>query len=92
MAWDLVLLVLVLYVCFELPVELAFEGDTPGGITAFNYVIDVLFALDIVINFRTALVNRWGEVSYNSKEIAHKYIHGTCGLLCERVLGRSASP
>ena len=42
--------------------------------TIVEVVIDVCFLLDIVVNFRTAVLNRDYELVFEPKQIAHRYI------------------
>lgn len=57
--WDILIIILSLWVCFTLPVHIAFE---PEGLDSminqvFNTVIDVLYGIDIILNFRTSFIN-----------------------------------
>ena len=74
--WDLFLLSLVLYVCYELPLLLSMLPSPPPGLLVLDYFVDVVFAIDVVVNFRTGVVCRWGAVSYDPKMIARNYLRG----------------
>lgn len=56
MGWDLLISVILLVTCFITPFNLAFseEVDKVKLYVAFNYSIDFLFLIDIIINFNTA--------------------------------------
>lgn len=41
-----------------------------------DFIVEILFVADIVLNFRTTYVNRKGEVVSNSKSIAVNYVKG----------------
>ena len=58
--WDMFVIVLVLLNCFMIPMELAFRSyqdwqETLAGqhFKVFDFSVDFLFAVDIVLNFRT---------------------------------------
>jgi Ion transport protein len=75
--WDILIIILSLWVCFVLPVHIAFE---PDGLDSdinfyFNNLIDIAFVVDIVLNFRTTINNPLtGEEILNSKVIAMSYL------------------
>lgn len=57
--WDLFIILLAVYNSFEIPFAVAFPGtllDTFGMKLAGN-VIDLLFFIDILVNFRTSIFN-----------------------------------
>lgn len=57
--WDLVVMILAIYNCFTIPLEVAFEPPSMEtvGFEALNWIIDTLFFLDLVINFRTTYIH-----------------------------------
>ena len=61
MYWDLLIILFALYNCVMIPLNVAFnvelEENLPDGIGVFEKIIDVLFILDIVLNFRTTFIN-----------------------------------
>lgn len=74
MRWDLVVCLLAIYNCISIPlaVAFAFEGE---GINIWERIVDVSFALDVLINFRTTYVNsKTGFEVFSSKKIALNYI------------------
>ncbi|XP_058788674.1 potassium voltage-gated channel subfamily H member 8 isoform X2 [Phymastichus coffea] len=71
--WDWLLLIATLYVAVVVPYNASFINvDRPSMVS--DVVVEVIFILDIVLNFRTTYVNRKGEVVSNSKSIAVNYI------------------
>ena len=42
----------------------------------FNYVIDIFFFFELIINFNSAFVNDDKEIVDNRKEIAKRYLSG----------------
>ena len=57
--WDLFVMLLAIYNSFSIPIFIAFNppaGENPGMV-AIDFIIDMLFMCDIVLNFRTTFVN-----------------------------------
>ena len=52
----------------------AFEPVQPLAWVAFDYVVDVVFVLDLIKNFRTAFVNSENELVQDTHAIAQRYI------------------
>ena len=77
MRWDLLIIILALYNCLSIPYEVCYGAafTESVGLDVFEYSIDVLFILDILINFRTTYVNTKTGVEVTSGfKIALKYI------------------
>lgn len=53
--WDLLILAMAFYNCFEIPFEIAFDAEfiEETAIQLFNNTTDFCFFLDIVVSFRT---------------------------------------
>ena len=52
--WALVMLLLIFVTAVQVPLVIGFSIGSGTGITAFEAVVDVLFALDLLLSFRTA--------------------------------------
>ncbi|MCI4384842.1 hypothetical protein PGIGA_G00043340 [Pangasianodon gigas] len=86
--WDWLILLLVLYTAVFTPYSAAFllsehqdEGRADCGYTCnplnvVDLVVDVMFIIDIIINFRTTYVNRNDEVVSHPGRIAQHYFKG----------------
>lgn len=76
--WDLVQVPLLLYVALLIPYRIGFSHDTEPGDFGFvlDVFIDMFFIADIYLNFRTAVWNQHGTLTYESKGIAKAYIKG----------------
>lgn len=64
---------------FYVPYSVAFDANMGSEILTdiMNWFIDVFFLLDILINFRTTIVNeKTGEDISDAKKIAVKYLKG----------------
>ncbi|XP_011700934.1 PREDICTED: potassium voltage-gated channel subfamily H member 8 [Wasmannia auropunctata] len=73
--WDWLILIATFYVAIIVPYNASFVNtDRPTMVS--DVVVEVLFIIDIVLNFRTTYVSRKGEVVSNSKSIAVNYVKG----------------
>ena len=77
--WDLFIMVLAVYNWFAIPIQVSF--DPPGMENTFiivlNSIIDLLFAVDIFVMFRTTYIDSdTGEEVFSSKKIAINYLRG----------------
>ena len=59
MRWDLIIMALSIYTSFSVPFEVAFleYEDTTIQYEISNYVIDIFFCIDIVLNFFTTVID-----------------------------------
>ena len=69
--WDIVMLILILYITIYLPVVVAFSENK---VTVFAVFIDCLFAIDIIVQFLSAYKGREGKLVKEPKKIAMNYI------------------
>ena len=87
--WDWIVLVLVIFTAIEIPFSVAFlmplQDDNEGSIgwnfikvtplLVFNLWVDLMFIVDIIINFRTTFIKaNTDEVISNPKRIALHYL------------------
>ena len=77
--WDMVILVISIWNSFSIPIDIAFEPkvfeETPNVVV--NHLIDIYFALDIILHFRTTIINEaTGEEIKEPKLIALTYLKG----------------
>lgn len=58
--WDLFVMILSVWNCYTLPFDVAFKPPVFETVylTVFNNIIDFVFFLDIILNFRTTIYNR----------------------------------
>jgi CRP-like cAMP-binding protein len=77
--WDIFIMLLAIWNWFVIPVEVAFEPDAFKNPTfiVVNSLIDLCFAVDIFVVFRTTYIDRYtgGEV-LDGKKIAINYLLG----------------
>lgn len=78
MGWDLIISVILLVTCMITPFNLAFQEEVEKirWYMNVNYTIDILFGIDIVLNFLTAFQNELYEVVDDRKQIAIRYLKG----------------
>ena len=75
MIWDLIVIVFSVYNSILIPYEAAYSMENNVIISVLDRAVDTIFAIDIVVNFRTAYVNsKTGKLIRSSKKIAMKYI------------------
>lgn len=83
--WDLFTLLLVLYTALTLPMVLLVLPDdmmVPPAMEAIEIIMDVVFLLDIALNFNTCFVNAASELVTDRRMIARAYIGGWFALDC----------
>ncbi|XP_063239033.1 potassium voltage-gated channel subfamily H member 8 [Bacillus rossius redtenbacheri] len=71
--WDWLILIATFYVAVVVPYNASFVNlDRPSMVS--DVVVEALFIVDIILNFRTTYVSRKGEVVSNSRSIALNYL------------------
>ena len=58
--WDWFIITLVVYNSALIPWSMAFDTSEPAGLKALDYVIDIFFLGDIILNFRHAHIDKHG--------------------------------
>ncbi|TYZ57193.1 hypothetical protein PybrP1_011143 [[Pythium] brassicae (nom. inval.)] len=78
LAWDIAIGVQLLYCAAAIPFEITFLAESAEvasqWLAAVNLAIDAMFALDIALNFRTAVVDRAGRLDTTPLGIARAYV------------------
>ena len=77
--WDLIVMILAIYNCFSIPLEVSFQPDIMNSTLFFvvNSVIDTCFFLDLIINFRTTFIHpKTGSEVIVTSDIAMSYLKG----------------
>ncbi|XP_055839595.1 potassium voltage-gated channel subfamily H member 8 isoform X2 [Episyrphus balteatus] len=73
--WDWIILVATFYVAILVPFNAAFaKADRQTMVS--DVIVEALFIVDILLNFRTTFVSSKGEVVSDSKLIAINYLRG----------------
>ena len=77
--WSFVVMLLAVYNCLWLPIEIAFEPAAAKSIfmVLLNYFADLCFFIDIPITFRTSALNENGDETTDPKVIAKLYLKGS---------------
>ncbi|KAG2446601.1 hypothetical protein HYH02_008586, partial [Chlamydomonas schloesseri] len=72
--WDLVVMSMVVWTAVTVPLSVSFgmPHTTPWDVA--DYIMTVLFGVDLLINFRTAYYNHQGELIRDSSAIAANYM------------------
>eukprot|EP01050_Picozoa_sp_SAG11_P005934 SAG11_NODE_439_length_9453_cov_8.007483_4_plen_534_part_00 len=75
--WNVLQLILLLYVTVTVPYNIAFDIDEKCGFSFWiEVLIDAYFVIDIMLNFRTQYTDKNGNVITGSKRIAAHYAKG----------------
>lgn len=88
--WDWIILLLVIYTAIFTPYSAAFvlseekkksshesiESRYSDPLTVIDLIVDIMFIVDILINFRTTYVNKNDEVVSNPGKIMVHYFKG----------------
>uniref|UniRef100_A0A7S3CWV8 Cyclic nucleotide-binding domain-containing protein n=3 Tax=Palpitomonas bilix TaxID=652834 RepID=A0A7S3CWV8_9EUKA len=70
--WELVNLAFILYSSVVIPYRLAFDVRAADGWYYFEWIVDVFFWVDIIVNFITAYKS-YGRIVGNMRKIARNY-------------------
>ncbi len=62
LAWDWLIVILVLYNAVVVPVQISFSPQwaTHASFVAFDTLVDALFWIDFFVNLVTGFVDKWG--------------------------------
>ncbi|KRT86713.1 cNMP binding protein, partial [Oryctes borbonicus] len=73
--WDWLILIATFYVAVVVPYNASFvddDGERPSVVV--DVIVEALFFIDIILNFRTTYVNKKGEVVSDWKSISLNYL------------------
>lgn len=74
--WDFLIMIFACWNVFMLPISIAFNTES-NILDWINYVVDISFIVDILVNFRTTILDEdSGEVIKDSLIIAKEYMKG----------------
>ena len=71
--WNIVLILLLVYTATLMPFNICFIDNPSPSSVAFDNAVNILFGLDIFINFLSAIENSDGTVITKPKLIAQEY-------------------
>lgn len=75
-SWDLLLLLLLGYIAVVSPIRLGFALDAEGMFWVFEATLDVMFLIDVILNFLTAFRDSQNRLQTNIFTIARNYVLG----------------
>lgn len=71
------MIILLLYTATFVPYKISFADDVGGnGATNFDLMVDILFGIDIIVNFITPYEKYDGSLQTSYKKIATRYFFG----------------
>ena len=75
-AWDMIMLPFFFVIAIVVPYRIGFDIEVPFGSFGFwlDAGIDLYFAIDIFVNFRTAFYDGSGKLVTDNKSIAKQYL------------------
>ena len=76
LGWDLMTLVLLMYIAIATPFQIGFSVDATGFLFWLEKLVDVFFISDLMLNFRTGIVSGNGEEVLEPCKIAKAYVTG----------------
>lgn len=76
--WDIGIVIILLYTATFAPFKTAFleDDESSKGVLAFEFVVDSMFLIDIVVTFITPFKRLNGSFETRFKYIALNYISG----------------
>ena len=75
--WDVFMLVLLLYVAVTVPLLTFFDDIEHTDVhICFDVVVDLLFIMDILLNFRTGYMDAAKILVLDKKLVRRRYLHG----------------
>jgi hypothetical protein len=76
--WDLMVIFCAVFNCYTIPYKVSFEPPimNTSFFTVLNLIIDIIFLIDILINFRTSYIDSKGNEVEEPTKIASNYMSG----------------
>ncbi|CAH8561264.1 unnamed protein product [Heterobilharzia americana] len=75
--WDWMILLCTFYIAIMVPYNAAFsQGGDEKDLIICDIIVELLFIVDIILNFWTTYVSKSGQVVYHLKAIAINYLRG----------------
>uniref|UniRef100_A0A5K4FAZ0 Voltage-gated inwardly rectifying potassium channel KCNH3 n=1 Tax=Schistosoma mansoni TaxID=6183 RepID=A0A5K4FAZ0_SCHMA len=75
--WDWMILLCTFYIAIMVPYNAAFsQGGDEKDLIICDIIVELLFIIDIILNFWTTYVSKSGQVVYHLKAIAINYLRG----------------
>uniref|UniRef100_A0A2K6FDX3 Voltage-gated delayed rectifier potassium channel KCNH8 n=1 Tax=Propithecus coquereli TaxID=379532 RepID=A0A2K6FDX3_PROCO len=76
--WDWLILLATFYVAVTVPYNVCFIGNddlsTTRSTTVSDIAVEILFIIDIILNFRTTYVSKSGQVIFEARSICIHYV------------------
>ena len=74
--WNITIILLLGYTSTVVPFQVAFVDEDSTFATFVNYLVDVLFGVDIIVNFFSAFEQRNHRTEIRFKQIVKNYLTG----------------
>jgi len=76
MAWDIVMCTIILYSVVTITYQIGFSDAFTGTLAMVDHFVDIIFALDILVSFNTACVDRDGRLISDRAAVTRLYLRG----------------
>jgi len=75
--WNMIIIVLLIYTGSYVPYKIAFIDEDTKGVQYFEYLVDILFFFDIIINFFSATEDPiTGQIILDHRKLVINYMRG----------------
>lgn len=74
--WNITVILLLLYTSTVVPFQVAFVDKDTNFAILVNYFVDILFGIDIIVNFFSAYETRNHRIEIRIKHIVREYLTG----------------
>lgn len=74
--WDLFMTVILLTSCVLTPLDIAFDEGSDGHAHWLATLIDIIFAIDMLVTFNTVTFDKNNDMVEKRKQIASMYLKG----------------
>ena len=76
--WNMIIVILLFWVGIVTPYRLSFFSNEDYGnsnlYTFMEYIVDIVFGIDLIINFITGYENVNGQIEYRLRRIIKNYL------------------
>lgn len=74
--WDWFIIALVIYNFIKIPLDISFDPEVSSTVKGFDWFVDILFALDMLLTFVTCFEDHYGDAVTSRKLIRKRYLTG----------------
>lgn len=75
-SWTIIIVILLVYTAIFVPYKIAFILEDSQATIVIDAIVDILFGIDIIVSFLSAVEDKDGKLITSHKGIAKIYIKG----------------